>query len=132
LRTQLAKIEGGGADVPAGKDSAESLGNVRIFRELKYQEAIYSAMLQQFQVAKADEAREAPLVQQVDIGLPPDRKSKPKRSIIVLAALFIGLVLGLMAAFWRRAAHRARQDPGSFGQWLAFRSAWSLRRVPER
>jgi tyrosine-protein kinase Etk/Wzc len=130
LRTQLAKIEGGGADVPAsvGKDSAESLANVRIFRELKYQEAIYTAMLQQFQLAKADEAREAPLVQQVDIGLPPDRKSKPKRSIIVLAALFVGLILGMMVAFWRRAAHKARQDPSSFREWLALRSAWSLRR----
>lgn len=134
LRTQLAKIEGGGADVPAraGKDSAESLGNVRIFRELKYQEAIYTAMLQQFQLAKADEAREAPLVQQVDIGLPPDRKSKPKRAVIVLAALFFGLVLGLMVAFWRRVALRARQDPSSVGEWLALTSAWSLRRVSER
>ena len=134
LRAQLAKIEGGGADVPAsgGKDSAESLGNVRIFRELKYQEGIYTAMLQQFQLAKADEAREAPLVQQVDIGLPPERKSKPKRAVIVLAALFAGMVLGLMIAFWRRAAHRAKQDPSSFGQWLALRNAWSLRRESER
>lgn len=134
LRAQLVKIEGGGAEVPAsvGKDSAQSLGNVRIFRELKYQEAIYSAMLQQFQLAKADEAREAPLVQQVDIGLPPDRKSKPHRAIIVLAALFGGLLLGLVVAFWRRAAYRARQNPSSFGQWLALRSAWSLRRVSER
>lgn len=133
LRTQLAKIEGGGADVPAsaGKDSAQSLGNVRIFRELKYQEAIYSAMLQQFQLAKADESREAPLVQQVDIGLPPDRKSKPKRSGIVLAALFLGLVLGVMVAFWRRAANRGRQDSSSRDRWMTLRSAWSLRRPSE-
>jgi tyrosine-protein kinase Etk/Wzc len=134
LRAQLAKIEGGGEEMPAGagRDSAESLGNVRIFRELKYQEAIYTAMLQQFQLAKADEARDAPLIQQVDVGLPPDRKSKPKRSIIVLVALMIGLILGLTVALWRRAAHRASQDQNSVGRWLALRRAWSLSRNSER
>jgi hypothetical protein len=65
LRNQLSKLEGGTEARPgSAKDAAEGLQNVRLFRELKYQEAVYTAMLQQFQLAKVDEAKDAPLIQQ--------------------------------------------------------------------
>lgn len=130
LRSQLDRMEGGGA-VREGKsaDPKDALANVRLFRELKYQEAIYSAMLQQFQLAKADEARHAPLLQQVDVALPPDRKSKPRRAFIVAGALLFGLLLGIMFAFLRRAVRRAKNSPQKVGQWQALARAWSLRRA---
>ena len=131
LRAQLSRIEGGPAETPvAGRDSAQALANVRLFRELKYQEAIYSAMLQQLQLARADEARDAPLIQQVDVAVPPERKSKPRRAMIVAFAFALGLLGGIVLAFVRHAARRARQDPESARQWEAVARAWSLRRVP--
>jgi uncharacterized protein involved in exopolysaccharide biosynthesis len=135
LRLQLGRIENGpgasnpGASNPgASQDGAQALANVRIFRELKYQEAVYSAMLQQLQLAKADEARDAPLVQQVDVAVAPERKSKPRRSVIVLVALALGLLVGLSWALLRRALRRARQDPESAQQWHDLARAWSFRR----
>jgi tyrosine-protein kinase Etk/Wzc len=130
LRSQLVRIEGGTADAaaPAGRESTQALANVRIFRELKYQEALYSAMLQQLQVARADEARDAPLIQQVDVATPPERKSKPRRAMIVAFALAMGLLAGVVLAFVRHAARRARQDPESARQWQAVARAWSLRK----
>ncbi|MBX3657257.1 MAG: hypothetical protein KF740_02355 [Ramlibacter sp.] len=129
LRTQLTKMEGGPVDgAVKSVDSRDALGNVRLYRELKYQEAIYTAMLQQFQLAKADEARDAPLVQQIDVAIPPDRKSKPSRTLIVLGAALFGLSLGLALAFVRRVARKAANDPATADQWRALRAAWSVRR----
>lgn len=130
LRSQLAKIENGPGEaaVANGPDGAQALANVRVFRELKYQEAIYSAMLQQLQLAKADEARDAPLIQQVDAAQPPERKSKPRRAVIVLVSVALGLLLGLGWALLRRAMHRAQEDPAKAQQWHDLARAWSWRR----
>lgn len=129
LRAQLTKMEGGPIDgAVKSVDARDALGNVRLYRELKYQEAIYTAMLQQFQLAKADEARDAPLVQQIDVATPPDRKSKPSRTLIVLGAALLGLSLGLALAFVRRLARKAANDPATADQWRALRAAWSMGR----
>ncbi len=132
LRAQLARLEGGSSSADGARGSADALNNVRLYRELKYQEAIYTAMLQQFQLAKADEARDGPLIQQVDVALPPDRKSKPARAVIVLGAAVAGVMLGLLVAFVRRAVRKAKDDPESAESWRALVDAWSLRRKPAR
>ncbi|MCA0212299.1 MAG: hypothetical protein LCH79_03880 [Proteobacteria bacterium] len=128
LQAQLARMEGGNGAQRNGKGDAQAaLANVRLYRELKYQEAIYSAMLQQFQLAKADEARDAPLLQQVDVATAPDRKSKPRRAFIVLGCAAAGLLAGLMLAFVRRSLRQMREDPATTGRWAALASAWRLR-----
>lgn len=133
LRTQLSKLEGGSSSGAAGTGgSPDALNNVRLYRELRFHEAIYTAMLQQFQVAKADEARDGPLIQQVDVAVAPDRKSKPARAVIVLVAAVAGLMLGLLVAFVRRAARKANENPASAESWRALVDAWSLRRRPAR
>jgi tyrosine-protein kinase Etk/Wzc len=131
LRGQLEKIEG---PEPAPAASAarrenvnEALTNVRAFRELKYQEAMYSALLQQFQLAKAEESKEAPLVQQIGTATPPDRKSKPSRALIVLAGLVAGLMLGCLAALLRHVRRVVRTDEFASSKWRAMSAAWSLR-----
>lgn len=129
LQAQLSRMEGGSGASRSGKADAQSaLANVRLYRELKYQEAIYSAMLQQFQLARTDEARDAPLLQQVDVATAPDRKSKPRRAFIVLGCAAAGLLLGLLLAFARRAARQMRDDPATTGQWAALANAWRLGR----
>lgn len=128
LQAQLSKMEGGSSAQRGGKSDAQTaLANVRLYRELKYQEAIYSAMLQQFQLAKTDEARDAPLLQQVDVATAPDRKSKPRRAFIVLGCAAAGLLAGLLLAFVRRSVRQMRDDPATTGRWAALSSAWGMR-----
>ena len=67
---------------------------VRKLRDVKYNETIFDILARQFEIAKLDEAKEGALIQVVDPALPPDRKSFPKRGLIVLIATIAGLLVG--------------------------------------
>jgi capsule polysaccharide export protein KpsE/RkpR len=67
------------------------------YREYKYQEVMYEAYFRQLEIARADEAREGALIQVVDVALPPERRSKPRRMIIALTAAMLG---GMMIGVW--------------------------------
>ena len=99
LRAELARMESaqGGApgsyvDMPVGKLPAAALDYIRARRELKIQETLLESMLRQYEIAKLDEAKEGPGLQQIDFALPPDDKSKPSRALIVLVSALVALV----------------------------------------
>lgn len=47
----------------------------------------------QYEIAKVDEIKSLPVVRVVDLAVPPDRKSKPKRALIVIFSTFVAGVL---------------------------------------
>ena len=138
LRTELARLEssGGGApdkdgniDIPIGKLPSTGLEYVRATREVKFQETLLAGMLRQYEIAKMDEAKEAPALQQVDVANPPDRKSKPKRAVIVLGATFAAFLLMTGWTIWRRYSEMLRAtDPELTARMAQLRGAWRLRR----
>ncbi len=101
LKDQLAQLERT-AETAAGPDY------VGKYREFKYQETLFELFARQYELARADESREGALIQVVDKATPPERKSKPKRGVIALAATLIsGLTLiafVLLRQSWRRSA----------------------------
>jgi tyrosine-protein kinase Etk/Wzc len=117
LRSELAKLERSGGTgsgdviLPTGRVPEAGLEYLRKYRDLKYNETIYEVLAKQYEVARLDEAKEAAIVQFVDKAVPPDRKSKPYRSLIVLAMTFIAGVLTLLWVLVREVATRARRDP---------------------
>jgi uncharacterized protein involved in exopolysaccharide biosynthesis len=119
LRTQLAKAERNGVQgrgdimVPTGKLPETGLEYIRKMRDLKYQETLFELLSKQFEIAKIDEAKEAALIQVVDKALVPEKKSKPKRSLIVILATLMAFFIGVLLAFVREASERARLDPAS-------------------
>ena len=126
LRSQLNKTEQGSGESKAAASPLHQEA-VKSFRDVKVQEAMLEVLIRQYELARVDEAKEGPLIQQVDVAMPAERKSKPKRAVIVLVAAFAGLFLGVLVAFVRRALKKAQSDPASAGQWLALKKAWSLR-----
>lgn len=90
LRDQLARVE-------RATDAAAGPGYVGRYREFKYQEALFDVYARQFELARADESREGALIQVVDAATPPERKSKPKRAVIAMAAT---LVAALVLVAW--------------------------------
>src|SRR4029078_8453224 len=100
LRAELARMEssqGAGSttsavEMPVGQIPSASIDYVRARRELKLQETLLEGMVRQYWIAKLDEAKEGPALQQVDVAQPPAHKSKPARALIVLASGLAALV----------------------------------------
>lgn len=142
LRSELARMESspavasakaasapGGIDIPIGKLPAAAVDYVRAAREVKFQETMLAAMLRQYEAAKLDEAKEGPALQQVDVALPPDRKSKPSRALIVLASTLAALLASSLYVIARRyRALMREQDPESAQAWERLSAAWRWRR----
>ena len=138
LRAELTRMESssggvtaggtGSIDIPVGKLPAAAIDYVRAAREVKFQETMMTSMLRQFEVAKLDEAKEGQSLQQVDVAMPPDRKSKPSRALIVLAASFAALLLSSLFVVWRKYRALVReQSPEAAQAWAQMAKAWRLR-----
>ncbi len=119
LRNQLAKQ----SQQDKGQGTAQS-DYVAAYREFKYQETLFELFAKQFEVAKADEAREGATIQVVDVAQPPERKSKPKKALIaILATLASGFAL-LLYVFIRQALRNGGQDQETATKLQALRQSW--------
>lgn len=135
LRSELARIEstsggkaGSAMDMPVAKLPEASIDYVRARRELKLQETLLEGMIRQYELAKLDEAKEGPALQQVDEAAPPDRRSKPGRTLIVLASVCAALLLMSIYVIARRYSRVASEmDPDRDVAWRRVANAWRLR-----
>jgi uncharacterized protein involved in exopolysaccharide biosynthesis len=78
---------------------------------VKYHETLYELLAKQYEAARIDEAKAAPVIQVVDRAVPPDKKSGPHRLWILLGCGFMGFVIGYVVAIVTRALRRAAQIP---------------------
>ncbi|MCX7144329.1 MAG: Wzz/FepE/Etk N-terminal domain-containing protein [Proteobacteria bacterium] len=113
LKHELARTEGPsvGKSVNAKATSESGIDNLGLLRNVKYHETIYELLAKQFELAKIDEAKDSAVVQVMDNAIEPDRKSKPKRSVIVLLSTLAALFIGVLWAFVREGIARAKVDP---------------------
>jgi uncharacterized protein involved in exopolysaccharide biosynthesis len=115
LRAQLLAIE---ASAPAS--GSEYISR---HREYKYQESLFDLYARQFELAKADEAREQLLIQVVDAATPPERRSKPRRPAVALGSGLAGLALSALLLVGRELVRRDSRNPASAPKWQALRLA---------
>ena len=119
LKAQLAKLErenvGGNGDimVPTAKIPELGLAYVRKLREVKYQESLYELLSKQLEMAKIDEVKSATIIQVVDIALPPEVKSKPKRALIVILATILAFFITMLLAFFKEANAKSSNNSES-------------------
>ena len=76
-----------------------ALQYVRLNRNLKVKEKVFGLLTEQFEMAKIAEAEEGSQFEVLDHARAPEKKSKPKRSIMVILAGLAAGVLGVFAAF---------------------------------
>jgi uncharacterized protein involved in exopolysaccharide biosynthesis len=100
LRGELEKVEtskGRGFDplMPSGRVPEMGTEYLRKLRQLKYHETLYELLSKQYELAKLDEARDAVVIQVIDRAVPPERKSRPHRALIVLLATVTMLFLSV-------------------------------------
>lgn len=133
LRAQLAKLAGDratadGLIVPKGKIPGAALEYLRKLRDVKYYEAIFEVLARQYELAKLDEAKEGALVQVVAPAVPPDKRSFPKRVLIVCCATVAGFLIAIFIALWLASLERMKQeDPGFSSKLSTLRRACAFR-----
>ncbi len=112
LRGQLIKLEQSTA-TPDGGASADYISKVR---EFKYQESLFEMYSRQYELARIDESREGSLIQVIDPATPPERKSKPRRAVIVLVSVLLAAFICagwlVLRQAWRRAITDASRSEG--------------------
>jgi uncharacterized protein involved in exopolysaccharide biosynthesis len=119
LRAELEKVEtakGQGFDplMPSGRVPEMGTEYLRKLRQLKYNETLYELLSKQYELAKLDEARDAVVIQVIDPAVPPERKSRPKRAVIVLVSALLGFLgsAGVLSVMEIRKADRAQRLVG--------------------
>ena len=110
--------------VPVAKIPQATIDDVRAKRELKLQETLFESMVEQYEIAKLDEAKEGQTLQQIDVATPPDAKSKPSRLLIVLIGLVIGFFLSCLVAIVQGALSSRTPGPDWEYSMQALRAAW--------
>ena len=101
LREQLKRSEA------TGQASTTGPGYIGKYRDFKYQETLFELFARQYELARVDESREGPLVQVVDVAQPPERKSAPRR-ILIVGGSVVSTALLLMLWLLPRAAMSRR------------------------
>jgi len=133
MRAQLAKLGGSedgpssGLILPKGRVPQAGLEYVRRLRDVKYYETIFDILARQFEIAKLDEAKQGALIQVVDPAIPPDRRSSPKRSLIVIGAIVVGLLVGVITALLHAGFQRLKDNPQTTSKFQILCKAFSLR-----
>jgi uncharacterized protein involved in exopolysaccharide biosynthesis len=116
LKRQLAMMQYGQLDLPAeggkaGKgrqefhvpfDRVPELGMelIRLTREVKVQEAVFTLLTQQYEQAKIQEAKDTPTVQILDRAVPAQRKAKPRTVLSMAVAGCLALFMSLVVSFF--------------------------------
>lgn len=109
--------------IPKGNMQQAGLDYVRKLRDVKYYETIFDLLARQYEVAKVDEARQGAVIQVVDRAVVPDRRSSPKRALIVAGATVLGLLFGVAWSFGVKAWSRLERNPAERSRLDALRAA---------
>lgn len=96
LQDQTARLEERGGSRASGALDLEDVAGagaeyLRAEHELQYRQALFDLLLKQYDAARWDEAKNAAVIQVVERAIPPDRKSAPHRTVIVLIFTLLGM-----------------------------------------
>lgn len=100
LRAELYKLENGRVrDAGADHSTSSSVGleNIKLLRDVKYNQMLYELLAKQYEAARLDEAKDPSVIQILDPAVEPEEKFKPKRALIVILFALGAFVL---AVFW--------------------------------
>ena len=121
LKRELSRIEGtssAGSSRPE-ETNVKGIENLRLLREMRYNEVTYELLAKQYEIAKIDEAKDSAVIQVMDRAIEPDRKSKPVRWQIVLLSTVVAGLLAVLGAFLLEASRKGNSH--SAERWQALK-----------
>jgi uncharacterized protein involved in exopolysaccharide biosynthesis len=125
LRSELAKLENGRAgatDLPSETKNQAGLDNIKLLRDVKYYQMLYEMLAKQYEVARLDEAKDPTMIQVLDAALTPEKRSKPQRTLIVLASTIFGFALAAGLVLAREKKKQLLASPEVAARWEEFKS----------
>jgi tyrosine-protein kinase Etk/Wzc len=102
---------------------ALALEYIRKQREVKYREILFELIAKQYETARLDESREAPLLQIVDRAVIPDKKSGPPRTLILIGSCLLGAFGGVSWVILTGFIKTLQKDPMGAAKLEALRQA---------
>jgi len=70
-----------------------------LLRDAKVQQTLFELLTQQYEVARIMEAKDSPTVQVLDKAVPPERKARPRRGLIVVFFTALAFSFSIFMAF---------------------------------
>jgi tyrosine-protein kinase Etk/Wzc len=111
------------------KDLPElSVRYLTLKRDMEIQQTVLSLLKQQLELARLEELDTSGIFQVVDEVELPEKKDRPRRSLIAVVAVFAGGCLGILAAFTARYFEHARADPAEVETFQSIRKSLEPRR----
>jgi uncharacterized protein involved in exopolysaccharide biosynthesis len=130
LQSQLTKLTGSSPDsdsdfeIPKGKVPEAGMEYIRKVRDVKYFETISDLIAKQFEMAKLDEAHQGTGIQVVDIAVPPDGRSFPKRTTTVILAFLVSFILSCTWCFLAHGLEKIHHDPETLSRIESFKATF--------
>ncbi len=118
LRSQLAALakdphnpQATSTEFQGGQVPEVSLEYARKLREVRYHESLFDLLSKQYEAARIDEAKAAPIIQVIDRAVPPDKRSSPQRTLFTAGFGAIGLFLACLGSLAGRVLRRMEETP---------------------
>ena len=92
IRLEQRNHSSGFADLGLGDVPGAGMEYLRAEHELKYRQAMFDLLIKQTDAARLDEAKDAAIIQVVELAIPPDHKTDPNRTSIVLMFTVCGFL----------------------------------------
>lgn len=100
---------------PLSRVPALGLQFGRLYREMKTEETVVMLLTEQYHKTRIEERRSLPTVRVLDPAVPPERRFRPRRTILVLVTTGAAMLLAAMLAYSLEIVHRIRHDPVRYG-----------------
>lgn len=119
LRAELTRLENGrpSGDAAVGANRQSGLENIKVLRDVKYYQMLYELLAKQYEVARLDEAKDTAIIQVLDPAIEPERKSKPKRAIIIVLSTALAFFAAVAWAFVSETKKKVLAAPQGAEQW---------------
>jgi tyrosine-protein kinase Etk/Wzc len=130
LQSQLTHVAGSQSDTGSdinlskGRVTQSGMEYLRRYRDLKYQESVFELLAKQFEIAELDKAREGSIIQVVDAAVPPDRKSSPRRTLIVVTSTVFAFFVAVFWVWLRKRLDAAFDLPENRQRLRTIRGLW--------
>ena len=122
LRAELAKLENGRGSAAPSSEKQSGLENIKLLRDLKYQQMLYEVLAKQYEIARIDEAKDPSVIQVLDPAVEPEQRAKPRRALIVILSTIFAFLASAFWAFALEARRKAMLSPDAAARWDELKS----------